>query len=92
MPKKVKNIKASLLRKGFVVREGDHTYFYYKTIEGKETTIRTKFSHGKREYDDHLLSLVSKQLEISRSELLELIECPLDRKGYEEKLRTIEEL
>jgi hypothetical protein len=51
-----KDIEAGLLRKGFQVREGDHRYFIYFTLDGRKSRVFTKTSHGMKEVSDALLS------------------------------------
>ena len=46
----------------------------------------TKTSHGARELDDGLLGRMAKQCQLSRADFDRLIDCPLDREGYEAKL------
>jgi hypothetical protein len=88
MPRKKSTVEASLKSKGFEQIEGDHHYFLYVTMDGKRTSIRTKTSHTPKmkEIPDNLLSQMAKQCQLSRPEFLRLVDCPLDREGYEEIL------
>ncbi|MEA3557881.1 MAG: hypothetical protein U9R75_01380 [Candidatus Thermoplasmatota archaeon] len=78
--RKTRKIQSSLDSKGFCKSTTDH-YWYVLYFNGKKTSVRTKISYGKKEYDDSLLSKMSGQLRITKKELLDLIDCPL---GYEE--------
>jgi hypothetical protein len=86
MPRKQNDVERSLLAKGFAHREGDHNYFNYYTKAGKKTAVFTKTSHGAREIDDSLLGRMARQCKLSRGDFDRLIDCPLDRDGYEAKL------
>lgn len=86
MPRKQREVERSLIAKGFQSREGDHNYFLYWSKAGKKTAVFTKTSHGVREIDDHLLGRMAKQCKLSRADFDQLIDCPLDRDGYEAKL------
>ncbi|NDD14022.1 MAG: hypothetical protein EB072_15595 [Betaproteobacteria bacterium] len=65
---------------------GDHNYFHYYSTAGKKTAVFTKTSHGSREIDDSLLGRMARQCKLTRGDFDRLIDCPLDRKGYEAKL------
>lgn len=83
---KTRKIDSALKEKGFISKERDHT-FYFLVVNGKKTRIRTKFSHGLKEYGDQLLSGVCKQLGLnSVGELKDLINCPMSGDQYVELL------
>ncbi len=86
MPRKQGEVEKSLLNKGFQAGGGDHNYFFYYSIAGKKTTVRTKTSHGAREIDDNLLAQMAKQCKLSNKDFGLLVECPLTRDAYEAKL------
>ena len=75
-PRKTKDISSQLKKKGFVAKQGDHTFFYLY-YRNKKTSVYTKLSHSIKEYSDNLLSQMAKQLSLTNSELKNLIECPL---------------
>lgn len=88
--RKCKDIEDALVRKGFQRREGDHEYFvYHRVSDAKKTTVFTKMSHGEREVGDFLLGHMAKQCRVSRGDFLDLVDCPLDRAGYEAKLAAL---
>ena len=86
MPRKQSDVEKSLQAKGFRAREGDHNYFNYYSKAGKKTAVFTKTSHGSREIDESLLSLMAKQCKLSNKDFGLLIDCPPDRDTYEAKL------
>ena len=78
---KSRALKTGLLNKGFRVYEGDH-HFLFLYIGGKKTAVRTRISHGSKEYGDNLLSLVARQLHLTKDELMNLIDCPMTHNEY----------
>lgn len=86
MPRKQADVERTLLSKGFRKKEGDHHYFIYHSKAGRKTRVFTKTSHGEREVSDSLLALMAKQAKLSKSDFLNLVDCPLSRDQYEEKL------
>jgi len=91
MPNRDRNtISSSLQKKGFVLEENhDHKCFFYCSKSGKRTKVRTMISRGTKYkvIGDNLLTQMSKQCRLLKSEFLELIDCPLTREDYEIKLR-----
>lgn len=82
-----KDMKKALGQKGFVGRQGDHTFFTL-WVNGKKTRIFTKFSHDNRDYSGKLLGLVRNQLgRLSPEEFERLIACPLKHDEYVRILR-----
>ncbi|MBI2119171.1 MAG: hypothetical protein HYT97_06045 [Elusimicrobia bacterium] len=81
-------IESSLKRKGFEEENTHHRYFYYYS-NGKRTQISTYTSHGSKYkvYGDPLLDMVKKQLKLTKSQLINLIECPLTQAEYDKFLR-----
>jgi hypothetical protein len=80
---KRREIASALTKKGFQEVIGpDHIYYFF-SVNGIKTQIRTKLSHSDRtEYDDTLLADIRKQLKFdNKKELIEFIECP---RTYEE--------
>jgi hypothetical protein len=86
MPRKQSEVERSLTTKGFKRKEGNHSYFNYYATSGKKTAVFTKTSHGAREIDDSLLGQMARQCKLSRADFELLIDCPLDRGTYENKL------
>ncbi|GMU22669.1 MAG: hypothetical protein AMXMBFR13_27540 [Phycisphaerae bacterium] len=86
MPRSAREVAANLERKGFIADDGNHT-FYRLFVDGKNTGIRTKISHGEKEIHDGLLSQMAKQTRLVRKEFLDLIDCPMTGSQYIELLR-----
>ena len=77
-------MRAAFLAKGFISDETHHEMFWL-VVGGKKTSIRTRISHGAKEYGDQLLTLVSRQIGLSKTELYRLVDCPMDG----EKLKAL---
>ncbi len=86
MPRKQDDVEKSLLKKGFLSGGGDHNFFFYHSKAGKKTIVRTKTSHGGKDIDDNLLSLMAGQCKLTNKDFRLLIDCPLSRDDYEVKL------
>jgi predicted RNA binding protein YcfA (HicA-like mRNA interferase family) len=86
MPRKARVVSTSLTKKGFTAGGGDHE-FYRLFIEGKNTGIRTKISHGEKEIHDGLLGQMAKDTRLSKREFLELVDCSLKGDAYVSLLR-----
>jgi predicted RNA binding protein YcfA (HicA-like mRNA interferase family) len=86
--RKSKEIKAVLLKKGFELNpKKEHHEFYYLVINGKKQHIYTYFSHGKKDYDKTLLSLIKKQLKFESTENFEnFLDCPFTKENYKQML------
>jgi len=76
-----------LVKKGFEARMSKHIKLVFRH-NGCDTGIRTWVSHGKKEISDQLLSRMAEQLNLSRQQFLDLVDCKLDGPGliavYEE--------
>jgi len=87
MPRGEREVGAGLLKKGFLARENDHT-FYHLYVAGKKTPVYTKISHGEREIGEKLLGMMARQVGLSKRDFLDLIDCPLTFDEYLELLRA----
>lgn len=87
-PKSV--VEGALEKKGFRKAEGDHHYFYYVNKDGKKTMSRTKTSHSRKMKDipDSLLSQMARQVQLSKKDFLLLVDCPMSRDDYDERLKV----
>jgi hypothetical protein len=83
-PRKTRTIRAALLSKGFIADETHHEMFWL-VVDGKKTSVRTRIGHGAKEYGDRLLTLMARQIGLSKSELHRLVDCPMDG----EKLKAL---
>jgi len=85
-----KNITKNLPKKGFVKVEGKHHIYFHFHHNGIDTGAYTYVSHSKKiaDYQGRLLTEVRKQLELdTNSEVVDLINCPMDEEKYTEILR-----
>lgn len=81
MPRERLEIVGALSKKGFSLKEGkgDHDFYFFET-GGLTQAIFTKVSRGPkfRTIDDSLVSLMSKQIKLTRRQFDQLIDCSLD--------------
>ena len=76
----------SLESKGFVRDTTHHNMFWYY-YEGRRTSVRTRTSHGEREFDDALFHQRRKQMGgLSRKQMNDFIDCPLSAADYAKHL------
>ena len=80
-----REIRNALIRKGFR-QDNTHHYLFWLYIDGQKTPVRTRLSHGLREYGDNLLGAVAREMSLRRRELDAFIECPLSYQAYIEIL------
>jgi len=90
-PRKTKNIKKVLEKKGFVLEpEKNHHNFYYLVIDGKKQAVKTYFSHGKKEYGKSLMAQIKKQLKFQETDKAEdFFDCPMSKEQYIEMLKEL---
>jgi len=84
-PRKAKDIEATLLHKGFRVEETHH-HVYWFFYNDRKTTIRTRLSHGVKEYGDNLLGRIKKQMHLANQELDQFFDCAMTGANYGELL------
>ncbi|NUQ35353.1 MAG: type II toxin-antitoxin system HicA family toxin [Planctomycetaceae bacterium] len=82
---KTRDLESALQKKGFIAqsagRADDHRW-YTLYVDRKKTSIRTKVSHGEKEYGKHLISKVRRQLSLDNTNFKRFIECPLNHEEY----------
>jgi hypothetical protein len=85
MPFERRDVEASLVRKGFVKSEGDHSFFTYHSVEGGKTSVWTKTSHGTghKTLGDKLVSMMGRQCGLTHGQFKLLIECPMSQEKYQ---------
>ncbi len=79
----------SLSKKGFHKVENSHHIYFHHKFKGKETGVYTYFSHSKKEKEigSNLVLSMRKQLKLDKnSEAIDLLNCPMDGKQYNEIL------
>ena len=91
MPIDKKDIKSSLISKGFKKKEKNtHTHLIYHDDGGKKTPVYTFISRGSyKEVDDKRVSDMAKQCRLSNTDFVQLVECSLSREDYDQHLRSI---
>ena len=86
--RKGRDIDAALQKKGFRRNStGDHIYYFFG-----DTRIKTKISHGMMgdTLGVKLIGDMARQLRLTKTQFLALIDCALDEKGYHKILRNRE--
>ena len=78
---KTKDIKSALLKKGFRSDNRDHEYLWLFVGE-RRTRIRTWLSYGRSEYGEDLLAKVKQQLGVTKKQLHDLVDCPMNHEAY----------
>jgi len=78
---KTKEVRSALLRKGFVQSNNDHEFFIFY-LGTRKTAVRTKMSLGEKEFGDPLISMMSKELRLSKGQFAALVDCALTDKAY----------
>ena len=86
MPRNRKAIEESLEKKGFSRRESHHHIFVYFTLDGRKTRAWTKTSHSPKMRDiaDNLLGQMARQCLVTKPQFLNLVDCPMSRKEYDQ--------
>lgn len=82
---KIKDIDTALMSLGFKKEENHHTMYYYIRLDGTHSKIQTKISQGAKEYDDGLIALMAKQINLPKKIFVQHVrELNLTRQKYEE--------
>ncbi len=85
-----KDIDAALRKKGFRREmDGKHILYFFPKSDGGKSGIFTLMSHGmgSTTIGDSLLGKMARQLRLTKSQFLELIDCTLSEEGYREVLK-----
>jgi len=82
-------VEKALAAKGFTCSTTNHNYFIFHTSEQKKTAIKTmtSFGHKPKDISGNLLSAMARQCQLTNSQFLELVDCPLSRDDYEALLQ-----
>lgn len=82
MPRKVSAMRAALLKKGFRADKTHHEMLWFCAGD-KKTSVKTRFGHGSKEYDDFLCGQVRRQIKLQTpDEFNDFMECPMDYGKY----------
>ena len=88
MPRKAREVRRGLRRKGFRKTDARHRKYQYFALDGQEGGVNTLMSHGSdREISDQLLGRMARQLHLTRRQFDDLIDCRLSQADYEAMLR-----
>ena len=77
----------NLKKKGFIdsqSKSDDHRYL--ELFHNNKYVLHTKISHGNKDIGNHLIKQMSFQCKLSKSELIDLANCPLTKEEYFEIL------
>jgi len=75
---------SNLLSKGFQVDNRDH-HFLRLIVKGK-LVLHTKISHNSGDIDNYLIKCMAHQCKVTKSQFIDLAQCPLSEKEYLEIL------
>jgi predicted RNA binding protein YcfA (HicA-like mRNA interferase family) len=84
---RARELHAALVRMGFVPVNKRHV-FYFHTIDGRRTGVRTMISHGEDECREPLLHKMARQLYLSRTELDSFVDGGMTPADYTAILRA----
>jgi len=74
---KDRKIREALKSKGFQEKNRKNHKMYIFVYKGKRTGIKTIMSYGEIEYSNNLISLMKKELKLSKGEFMGIIDCSL---------------
>jgi hypothetical protein len=75
----------ALLKKGFLLADKDH--HYYEFWHDNKMVARTHMSHNDQEIDNWLIGQMKRQCHLEKKDFIDLINCPLSKDAYVDKLR-----
>ncbi len=78
---KARKVQNNMMRKGFVPKVGDHVFLILQ-IDGAETRVRTKISHGETEIGDRLIKEMARQIGLSFNEFIDFASCRISGEEY----------
>ncbi len=78
--RKTRELRRALTAKGFR-QDNTHHEMYWLYLGSRKTSIRTRISHGSKDYGDNLLGQMARQLGLARADFDDLIDCPLSGAG-----------
>ncbi len=89
--RKGRDIDAALRKKGFICQsDGKHIRYFFRSADGSKSPIFTMISHGMMgtSIGAPLIADMARQLHLTKSQFLALIDCTLDEAGYREILTS----
>ena len=86
-----REVDAALRKKGFLREtDGDHVHYCLLSSDGRKSTVKTQISHGMSgsAISAGLISKMARQLRLTKSQFLDLIDCSLSGDDYRIILRN----
>ncbi|MBA3974407.1 MAG: hypothetical protein C0504_09345 [Candidatus Solibacter sp.] len=80
-----REVASALQRKGFD-RDKTHHFMFWLVVNGKRTTIRTRYSHSDRQIEGGRIGQMSKQMKLSKHQFEDFVDCRLTGEAYAEML------
>ena len=78
-------VAGALLRKGFQ-KDKTHHHMFWLVVNGKRTSIRTRYSHSDREIDEGRIRQMSQQMKLSKRQFSDFVDCRLSGEEYADML------
>ena len=78
-------IDAALRKKGFRRDlDGKHIWYYFQDFQGEDSSVKIMMSHGVfgETIGASLISQMARQLHLSKTQFLDLIDCSMDEAEY----------
>lgn len=79
------DVASALERKGFE-RDQSHHFMFWLVLNGKRTSIRTRFSHSDRQIEGGRIGQMSKQMKLSKRQFEDFVDCRLTGEAYAQML------
>ena len=86
-----RDIDAALRKKGFRRDlDGKHIWYYFQDEHGEDSCVKVMVSHGVMgtTLGTPLIALMARQIHLTKTQFLDLIDCPLDEESYRQILRN----
>jgi hypothetical protein len=81
-----RDIDRALTDKGFSKENAKHHTMYWLHVDGKKTSIRTRISFGESEIGSPLISLMAREMRVSKAEFLVFVACEMSGLDYRDKM------
>ena len=82
-----KKIERALKKNGFIRFTTHHDRYFYITLSGEDSDVKTYLSHGSKDYGDQLLFNLSQQMHLTKKDLLKFIDGEIVIVFIQETLR-----
>lgn len=78
-------VASALQRKGFEP-DKTHHFMFWLVVNGKRTSIRTRYSHSDRQIEGGRIGQMSKQMKLSKRQFEDFVDCRLTGEDYAQSL------